>query len=144
MHLPGAALRMRGESIRQSNMPHAILEYSQNIIDVVDHHELFRRLHEIMTSSGPFALDDIKSRIYRADHFYVADGTPHNAFVHLRIEILEGRDLAVRQAVGEGALALLRESYPESLAHLHCQLSIEIREMAKETYYKERSVAREE
>ena len=50
-------------------MPHAILEYSQNVIDVVDHHELFRRLHEIMISAGPFSLDDIKSRIYRADHF---------------------------------------------------------------------------
>jgi 5-carboxymethyl-2-hydroxymuconate isomerase len=122
-------------------MPHAILEYSQNIIDVVDHHELFRRLHELMVASGPIALDDIKSRIYRADHFYISDGNPHNAFVHLRIEVLEGRDLAVRQAVGEGALALLRESYRESLTHLHCQISVEIREMAREGYYKERSVA---
>jgi 5-carboxymethyl-2-hydroxymuconate isomerase len=122
-------------------MPHAILEYSQNIIDVVDHHELFRRLHELMVASGTIALDDIKSRIYRADHFYISDGNPHNAFVHLRIEILEGRDLAVRQTVGASALALLRESYRESLTHLHCQLSVEIREMARAGYFKESSVA---
>src|SRR5262245_12226204 len=101
-------------------MPHAILEYSQNIIESVDHHELFRKLHEMMVSCGTISLGDIKSRIYRADYFYVSDGNPQNAFVHLRIDVLEGRELAVRKCVGEGALALLRETYAESLAHLHC------------------------
>ena len=120
-------------------MPHAILEYSHNIIEAVDHHELFARLHELMISSGPFSIDDIKSRVYRADHFYVSDGNPQNAFVHLRLEVLEGRDLAVRQAVGERALALLEEIYAESLTHLHCQLSVEVREMARDTYFKMRS-----
>lgn len=117
-------------------MPHAILEYSQNIIDDVDHHELFRQLHEIMTGTGTVRLEDIKSRVYRADHFYVADGNPQNAFVHLTIRILEGRDPAVRQAIGERALALLRASYPESTAELNCQFSVEIHEMSKPDYFK--------
>jgi 5-carboxymethyl-2-hydroxymuconate isomerase len=123
-------------------MPHAILEYSQNVIESVDHHELFARLHELIVSAGPFSIDDIKSRVYRADHFYVADGNPQNTFVHLRIEVLEGRDLAVRQAVGERALALLEEVYAQSLAGLHCQLSVEVREMARDTYFKMRSEPR--
>ncbi len=120
-------------------MPHAILEHSQNIIESVDPHELFRRLHEIMTTAGPFALDDIKSRIYVSDHFYIADGNPHNAFVHLSIGVLEGRDPQVLEAVGEGVLGLLRETYAESLESLACQITVEIREMPRARYFKTRS-----
>jgi 5-carboxymethyl-2-hydroxymuconate isomerase len=117
-------------------MPHAILEYSQNVIDVVDPHDLFRRLHEIMTSAGPFALSDIKSRIYECDHFYVADGNPHNAFVHLSLAVLEGRDPEILRQVGERALDLLHEAYAESRASLNCQLTVEVREMARPLYFK--------
>jgi 5-carboxymethyl-2-hydroxymuconate isomerase len=117
-------------------MPHAILEYSQNILEAIDHHALFARLHDLMVSSGPISIADIKSRVYRADHFYIADGNPQNAFVHLRIEVLEGRDLAVRKAISEGALALLEEFYSDSVGHLQCQLSVEVREMARDTYSK--------
>ena len=117
-------------------MPHATLEYTQNVIDVVDHHDLFRRLHEIMTGAGPFTLADIKSRVYACEHFYIADGNPHNAFVHLSLSVLEGRDPEVLDAVGKRALTLLRESYGESLASLNCQLTVEVREMARPLYFK--------
>lgn len=117
-------------------MPHAILEYTQNVIDVVDHHDVFRRLHEIMTGAGPFTLSDIKSRVYECEHFYIADGNPQNAFVHLSLAVLEGRDPEVLRMVGERALELLREVYPESIASLDCQLTVEIREMARPLYFK--------
>ena len=117
-------------------MPHAILEYTQNVVDDVDPHDLFRRLHEIMTSEGPFALSDIKSRVYACEHFYIADGNPQNAFVHLSLSVLEGRDPEVLRMVGERALELLREAYAESRASLNCQFSVEIREMARPLYFK--------
>ena len=117
-------------------MPHAILEYSQNVVETVDHHEFFRRLHEIIVSSGPFSLADIKSRVVRHDHFYVADGNPHHVFAHLSISVLEGRDVAIRRALAEGALALLREAYAVSFEKLNCHLSVEVREMARATYLK--------
>jgi 5-carboxymethyl-2-hydroxymuconate isomerase len=117
-------------------MPHAILEHSQNVVDVVDPHDLFRRLHEIMTSAGPFALADIKSRVYECERYYIADGDPRNAFVHLSLNVLEGRDPEVLRQVGERALDLLREAYPESRASLNCQFTVEIREMARPLYFK--------
>ena len=117
-------------------MPHAILEYTENVADDVDHQDLFRRLHEIMTGTGPFALADIKSRVYACERFFIADGDPHNAFVHLSLSVLEGRDSEVLNAVGKRALDLLRETYAESLASLNCQLSVEIREMARPLYFK--------
>jgi 5-carboxymethyl-2-hydroxymuconate isomerase len=117
-------------------MPHAILEYTQNVVDDVDPHDLFRRLHEIMTSAGPFTLSDIKSRVYACEHFHIADGNPHNAFVHLSLSVLEGRDPEVLRMVGEHALDLLREAYAQSHASLNCQFSVEIREMARPLYFK--------
>lgn len=117
-------------------MPHFVLEYSDNIPGEVDFKEFFKRLHTLLVDVGPFKLSDIKSRAIRHQEFYVADGQESNAFVHLTLSIFKGRDLDIRQAVGEKLLAFLREEFALSLQKLNCSYTVEIREMDKETYFK--------
>lgn len=117
-------------------MPHIVLEHSTNIIEKPDFEQLFSRMHWVLNELGAFKLADIKSRVYPCPIFYIADGNPDHAFVHLRLEIVEGRSSDIKKQAGERLLALLRETFPESIKQRSCQLTVELRDMAKDGYFK--------
>jgi 5-carboxymethyl-2-hydroxymuconate isomerase len=117
-------------------MPHFILEYSDNILEEVNFKDFFKKLHTLLVDAGPFNLSDIKSRAIRHQEFYVASGQESNAFVHLTLLIFKGRDLSIRQAVGEKILAFLKGEFARSFEKLNCSYTVEVKEMDKETYFK--------
>jgi len=117
-------------------MPHFVLEYSDNILEEVDFKDFFKKLHTLLVDVGPFNLSDVKSRAIRHQEFYVANGQESNAFVHLTLSIFKGRDLSIRQAVGERILAFLKGEFARSFEELSCSVTVEVREMQKETYFK--------
>lgn len=117
-------------------MPHLILEHSANIVEKPDFEQLFSRMHWVLNELGAFKLSDIKSRVYPCPTYYIADGDTNHAFVHLRLEILEGRSADIKHQAGERLLALLRETFPSSMKERSCQFSVEIRDMAKDAYFK--------
>jgi 5-carboxymethyl-2-hydroxymuconate isomerase len=117
-------------------MPHFVLEYSDNILEEVDFKDFFKKLHTLLVDVGPFNLSDIKSRAIRHQEFYVANGQESNAFVHLTLSIFKGRDLSIRQAVGERILAFLKGEFARSFEELSCSFTVEVKEMEKENYFK--------
>lgn len=117
-------------------MPHFVLEYSDNILEELDYKDFFKRLHTLLVENGPFNLSDIKSRAICHQQFYVAAGQESNAFVHLTLSIFEGRDLGLRQELGEKILAFLKGEFARFFEKLNCSFTVEIREMDKETYFK--------
>jgi 5-carboxymethyl-2-hydroxymuconate isomerase len=117
-------------------MPHIILEHSPNIVEKVEYRELFHKLHEVMTSFGVFTLDDIKSRVRANAEYYIADGDERHAFVHLELGILSGRSLDLREELGEKMMSVLQTHFRDSLHERHCIISLEIRELDRETYRK--------
>jgi len=117
-------------------MPHLVLEYSANVPDEPDFDIVLRRLHEAMTTAGPFDLANVKSRAVRHERFRVADGAPDRAFVHLTVSVLAGRDGAALRSTAEALLAVLRESFPRARAERRCDLILEIREMRRDLYSK--------
>ena len=117
-------------------MPHFVLEYSDNILEEVDFKDFFKKLHTLLVDVGPFNLSDVKSRAIRHQEFYVANGQESNAFVHLTLSIFKGRDLSIRQAVGERILAFLKGQFARSFEELSCSFTVEVKEMEKETYFK--------
>jgi len=117
-------------------MPHLVLEYSANVPDEPDFDIVLRRLHEAMTTAGPFDLANVKSRAVRHERFRVADGAPDRAFVHLTVSVLAGRDGAALRSTAEALLAVLRESFPRARAERRCDLTLEIREMRRDLYSK--------
>lgn len=120
-------------------MPHVILEYSRNVIEELDFHPVFVRFHEALAGLGSFAIEDIKSRSICHDAHAVGDGRPQNAFVHVQLSILEGRTEAVRKAAGEAIMDILRDTFHRSWNELELSLSVEVREMARDAYFKDRS-----
>lgn len=117
-------------------MPHFVLECSANIVESLNHRDLFSRLHSLLAESGPFKLDEIKSRIVRHDEYLVGNGDPSTAFVHLTLSILEGRDFTLQRTVGERIMDFLRKEFSQSAAERTLSLSLEVREMRRQTYFK--------
>ena len=117
-------------------MPHTILEYSDNIVDSADLQPFWAQLHPVLAATAPCRLQDIKSRAHRCDEFRMADGRWELAFVHLTLLMMEGRDEATLKKVGEGALAILQEHFPRTLAQREADFTVEIRPMRKDSYFK--------
>jgi 5-carboxymethyl-2-hydroxymuconate isomerase len=117
-------------------MPHFILEYSDNILEDVQPEDVFQKLHELLVENGPFKLSAIKSRAVAHKDYYVSDGNESNAFVHLTLSIFKGRDLSVRQTVGNLLLELLKKEFDRSYQQLRCSITVEIREINTDTYFK--------
>ena len=117
-------------------MTHLILEHSTNIVEQPNFEQLFSRMHWILTETGAFKLSDIKSRVHACPTYYIADGNVDNSFVHVRLEILEGRSADVKKQAGERLLALIKETFSHSVKQKNCNLSVEIRDMAKDAYFK--------
>lgn len=117
-------------------MPHLVLEYSANVPDEPDFALVLRRLHEAMTTVGPFDLSNVKSRAVRREPFRVADGAPDRAFVHLTVSVLSGREARVLRETGDALFAVLRESFPRARAERRCDLTVEMREMQPGLYFK--------
>ena len=117
-------------------MPHLVLEYSANVPDEPDFDFVLRRLHEAMTTAGPFDLANVKSRAVRHERFRVADGAPDRAFVHLTVSVLAGRDGGALRSTAEALLAVLHEAFPRARAERRCDLTVEIREMRRDLYVK--------
>ena len=117
-------------------MPHAILEYSDNILDDADFVHMLSRLHDLLVETGGCNPKEIKSRVYRVEHYRVGDGSEDNCFAHLTIRVKEGRPPEMLQRMGEAALTLLKEHYALSLERQRCDLTVEIHPMRRDSYFK--------
>lgn len=111
-------------------MPHLIIEYSANACAVDQLRKVVQAAHEVMVQSGLFSLADIKTRAYRAEHFMLGGNGEQGSFMHATVALLEGRSVAQRQALSEAVRDALQRHVTVD------QLSVEVREMAKDTYRK--------
>jgi 5-carboxymethyl-2-hydroxymuconate isomerase len=117
-------------------MPHLVLECSANVPDAPDFDVVLRRLHEAMTTAGPFDIGNVKSRAVRHERYRIADGAPNRSFVHLTVSVLAGREPEVLRGTGEALLAVLRETFPRARAARSCDFTVEVREMRTDAYFK--------
>ncbi len=117
-------------------MPHLTLEYSDNLAEPVDFDALFARLHAALAEPGAFRLQDLKSRAVAHRDFRVGAGVPGSAFVHLTLAIFAGREPAQQERIADRLLEILLDSFARSRAERSCEITVEIREMRRETYRK--------
>lgn len=117
-------------------MPHLRLEYTGNIEQEVDFDHLLASLHSILASVAGVSVDNCKSRAIRLDAYRAGSGGEDQAFVHLSVRMFEGRPLEVRQEVGRQALGALETAYAPSLASLDLQITVEVAEIERATYFK--------
>jgi 5-carboxymethyl-2-hydroxymuconate isomerase len=117
-------------------MPHLTLEYTANLEHAAPTPELMLALHHLLNSVAGIRIENCKSRWRKVGHWVVGAGQEESAFVHLDLRFMEGRPLEIQRAVGEGALTALRIHYKDVPQALNLQITVEVGEIRKATYFK--------
>ncbi len=116
-------------------MPHLILEYSSNIFEKANLSSLLKKMNEYLSEILPTDLSSCKSRSIEYSDFFVGNGNPHNAFLHVNLKVLSGRSAEQLHDVGQGLISILKEYFQHSATELNLQITLEIEELQK-TYFK--------
>jgi 5-carboxymethyl-2-hydroxymuconate isomerase len=116
-------------------MPHLTLEFSANILEKNNMTSLFKECHVMLAHALPSELARCKSRAIESSFYYVGDGQPNNAFVHVSLKVMPGRSFDTLKNVGDNMMKILKDNFSESLKKLHLQITVEISDLQK-TYFK--------
>lgn len=118
-------------------MPHLTLEYTDNL-SALPLRPLLHALNQRLIASGQFSGPDIKSRALPLTQYLVGDQDDGQAFVHLRLALLDGRDDAVKQALSTALLQILQQQVtaPDGCA---LQLCVEVCDIHRASYAKHSS-----
>ncbi|MGI9318240.1 MAG: 5-carboxymethyl-2-hydroxymuconate Delta-isomerase [bacterium] len=117
-------------------MPQITLEYSKNCQHNGNFYPLFKAIHNVLQDTGGILMSNCKSRAKMLSHFYIADGDPAHAFVHLEIRFIEGRSDDIRQSIGRHCIALLKDFFQESVDNNKMQITVEIADIKRRDYSK--------
>jgi 5-carboxymethyl-2-hydroxymuconate isomerase len=117
-------------------MPHLVIEYSSNIPGTIDGDVLLREIAVIVSAAGEIPIEHFKSRLVRRDSYRVGEGGAEEAFVHLEAGVFSGKPPEMKRRIGEDCLEYLEEFFSGIAGELSLQITVEIREMEKESYFK--------
>jgi 5-carboxymethyl-2-hydroxymuconate isomerase len=112
-------------------MPHIIIECSQNIVSELECLDICQVTYNMLADTQLFSPNDIKSRIHSVSSFYVGPKGKAGSFVHVVIQILEGRDLAIRQELTKNMFDKLNQLFSHADS-----VTVDLEELSKETYQK--------
>jgi 5-carboxymethyl-2-hydroxymuconate isomerase len=117
-------------------MPHITLEYTDNIGQPIEFRDLFAELHQVLASIAGISIANCKSRALSLDTYHVGEGKAGNAFVHLEVQLLEGRSAELKREIAERGLEVLKKHFARSLSDRHLQITLEVRDMQRQAYFK--------
>jgi len=117
-------------------MPHIVLEYSSNLPELPDFHARFDDIHQALNRIGGIRLENCKSRARSADHYYIGDGNPAHACVHLDVEFVKERSAEIKKAIGQACLELVNRYYHSQLSDV-LQITVKIDDIALDSYFKD-------
>lgn len=121
-------------------MPHLTIEHSANLQDRLDLSALAQSLHTAALATGVFPEKGLRTRLATRNDFWIADGHPDNAFIHLVLRIGFGRDLATRKRAGEAIFEALCEGVANDQDRNPLALSCEIQEIDPELSWKKNNL----
>ncbi len=116
-------------------MPHLILEYSSNLIEKNNFEKLFAQYNPLLAETLATDITGCKCRAVEVKDYYIGNGDANQAFVHMELKILRGRDNAKQREIGVKLMELARTHFAESFKKLTTQLTLEIVEISPQ-YFK--------
>ena len=116
-------------------MPHLRLEHSDDLTPLPDFPDVFAQMHTVLHTTAGAAIANAKSRAIAVSG-YVGDGNPANAFVHLSIELMEGRSTEVKAAVSDQCLAIVDDAFSRAGKGRNLQITIAVSDLERATYRK--------
>ncbi len=63
-------------------MAHIQIEYSANLRERLDFPRFLEAVHAAALGTGIFPIGGLRTRMYAAEHYRIADGHPYNALRH--------------------------------------------------------------
>ena len=117
-------------------MPHVTLEYTNNVDQDIEFCDLFSELHQVLASTAGIDVNNCKSRAIRLHTYHIGEGQTENAFVHLEIQLLEGRPAELKREIGQRGLQVLARHLNPSLGKYDLQITLEVRDMQRQSYFK--------
>jgi len=121
-------------------MPHFTIEYSANLDQHVDMGAVVEVVRKAAVETGSFPLGGIRVRAIRCEHYAIADGQPHFAFLDMVLRLGEGRDLATRKNAGEHIFKVLSAYLDPVFKESKFALSFDMQINDKETSWKRNNI----
>ena len=115
-------------------MPHFIIEHTDNVKPHENWQRVFDALFTAAAAKPTMNRADMKGRARQITGAYMTDGNANQAFVHLELALMTGRDPAMLSELGAELLAVMPQIFK---ADALCQYSIEMREMNRALYFKQ-------
>lgn len=112
-------------------MPHLVMEYSNSAEDRLNMQGLLEDLHQVVIASGLFSVNDVKSRAVRVHSWLVGEQGNRVDFIHIKLELLEGRSAIQKQTLSRALMKVLTEQ----ASHID-SVTINVRDMARDTFQK--------
>lgn len=116
-------------------MPHLTIEYTDNLREVFDPSAAVRHVNTAVLANGEFEPEQVKTRAQSLPYYRVGHADGGEAFIHVRIHVVAGRTLDLRQRLGKAALTGVQQALAPAPG-LTVQLTAEVNEMQAETYQK--------
>jgi 5-carboxymethyl-2-hydroxymuconate isomerase len=121
-------------------MPHFVIEYSANLEPDIDLRAIVDAVHKSAVESGLFQTGGIRVRTLKHEIYKIADGNPENAFLHVRVAILEGRSAEDRERLGNTTMAAIDALLASAHLKRGVALSVEIGEIDRNMSFKKNSL----
>lgn len=123
------------------NMPHIIVEYTNNIKAGANIPSLLERIHEVIISKSPlFPIGGLRSRAIELQDYRVADGKEDDAFVHVTIKIGAGRSEEDKKATCDELFEVIKDHFGELFSKRYLALSMELVEFSEAGTYKHNNI----
>lgn len=116
-------------------MPHIHLEATANLVELSDIAKILQDLAAKLSTFETVSPPAVKAYFTQRQVWAVGEGGA-KGFVHCTVAVLSGRPLELRKRIADGITELLRTSFSRSLECGDAALTLELREMDKETYIK--------
>jgi len=116
-------------------MPHIHLLTSADLVENVDLPDILRELVDALS-----AQESVEPKAIRAYHtlfhtWAMGQGAP-NGFAHCRVSLLSGRSAELKGRVADALFDRMKQCFAASAERGEVLLSVELREMDRETYRK--------
>lgn len=118
-------------------MPHLTVEYSANLPHYPEAETLAALNAAVCAHPEIRDEADLKTRFIVADSFEIGTAPARRAFVHAQLRLLAGRTPKAKKELSQCIAAVLRERTPRPQGVV-VQLSVEVVDMDRDSYTKER------
>jgi 5-carboxymethyl-2-hydroxymuconate isomerase len=103
---------------------------------MIDGQDLMSGIVSVVSAAGEIEREKFKCRLMQRGEYLVGEGDRSDAFVHLVIGILAGRSPESKELIGSSAIEYLEDYFSRSAGELSLQITVEVREIERNLYFK--------